>query len=185
MPHFNIRTAGAPGDEILSNVSVEVTEDEFGEELDQHMSLMLETMYSQRGVGLAAPQVGDSRRLIVIDTGVSNQDYGAGALKLVNPIIVEASEDMVNSIEGCLSVPTLKITVQRSDFIKVNYQTPTGEIITEDFTGFPAVVIQHEIDHLNGITLLKHASHLKRNRYNRKMKKAVLRILGRYYASNS
>jgi peptide deformylase len=183
MPNFNIRTAGAPGCDILYEVAAEVTEDEFGEELNEHMTLMLETMYSQEGVGLAAPQVGDGRRLMVIDTGATNHDYGAGALKLVNPVIVEASEDMVDSIEGCLSVPTLQITVKRSASVKVNYQTPQGDTVVEEFVGVTAVIVQHELDHLNGITLLKHASRLKRSRYHKKMSKAIKRVMERYNAN--
>jgi peptide deformylase len=184
MSNFNIRTAGAPGSENLSNVSADVTENEFGEKLDQYMTKMLDSMYAQSGVGLAAPQIGDSRRLVVIDTGVTQADYGGGSLKLVNPVIVDRSEDIVNSVEGCLSVPTLNVSVTRSESVRVSYQTPYGDTRTEDFVGFPAVVIQHEIDHLNGITILKHASPLKRSRYNKKLEKTVKRILERYHASS-
>ncbi len=180
MTQYNIRTAEAPGGAILNQVAAAVAEEEFGAELREYASSMIASMYSENGVGLAAPQIGDSRRIIVIDVGQSNDDYGVNSLSLINPVIVESSEERVASVERCLSVPTLTVTVDRASTVKVNYRTPDGESVIEDFTGFMSIKVQHEMDHLEGITLLKHASRLKRSRYKRKMKKTIKRILERY-----
>lgn len=184
MSVLNVRTAGAPGGETLTVVAREVTEEEFGPELDALMSRMLEAMYSHNGVGLAAPQIGDSRRIIVVDGGVEAlSEYSTTSYKMVNPVIVESSEDRETNQEGCLSVPNLYVNVERATSVKVRYQTPAGDTVVEDFDGFMAIKIQHEMDHLEGITLLKHASRLKRSRYQRKMKKIVKRILERHNVS--
>jgi len=180
MPVLNVRTAGAPGGEVLSQTAREVTEEEFGSELDAFGSAMLETMYAHNGVGLAAPQVGDSRRIIVVDGEQEYvSEYSAASYVMVNPVIVEFGEDTRSTEEGCLSVPNFYISVERPESIKVQYRTPAGDIVVKDFEGFMAVKIQHEIDHLNGTTLLKHASRLKRSRYEKKIKKIVKRILER------
>jgi len=185
---MRILIPGFPGSTILNQVARDVTEDEFGDDLDAYMSEMLITMYGNNGVGLAAPQVGDSRRLIVIDTGhvgdyspasAYGGGYASGALKLVNPVILEASETEITSEEGCLSLPSMAVKVSRPDEVSVRYQTVTGDFVEEIFTGFVAVIIQHEIDHLDGITLLKHASSLKRSRFNKKLKKISKRLMER------
>lgn len=181
MPVLNIRTAEMPGGETLTVVAREVTEEEFGPELDAFMTSMLETMYTHNGVGLAAPQVGDSRRFIVLDGGQEAfSEYSTTSYKMVNPVIVESSDEREVNQEGCLSVPNLYVDVERATSIKVRYQTPAGDTVVEDFDGFMAIKIQHELDHLDGTTLLKHASRLKRSRYQRKMKKILKRIMERH-----
>lgn len=180
MSNFNIRTAGTPGGEVLTQIAREVTEEEFGLELQEYTARLLETMYAANGVGLAAPQVGDSRRIIVVDAGQElASEYSSGFRCLINPFVVEQSEEVIKSEEGCLSVPYLYVAVERPISVRVNYRTPSGDTVVEDFDGFMATKVQHEIDHLNGITLLKHASNLKRSLYQKKIKKIVKRIMER------
>jgi len=149
----------------LRKESREASKEDFGEELDAHMENMLVKMYSLNGVGLAGAQIGDHRRILVVDAG-------SGPLKIVNPEILELSEEKVTYTEGCLSLPGLRVDVERSKYIKMKYFTPLGEPKEATFPDIHAVVIQHEIDHLDGRTLLEKASWLKRDRYQKKLKKA-------------
>lgn len=132
---------------------------------------MAETMYDAPGIGLAAPQIGESIKLIVVDTTKSkeeeaNQEF----MPMVNPEIIAHDGNQIDE-EGCLSVPELTSKVTRFKKITVRYQDLTGEeheLTTEDRF---AVVLQHEIDHLNGILFLDHLSPLKRGLYKKKVKK--------------
>ncbi len=142
--------------------------DFFDERLDTLIKDMAETMYDAPGIGLAAPQIGESLQLVVVDISKETavQDY----MVLVNPEIVEKEGSQLDE-EGCLSVPHLTSKVKRSKKIKVVYQDREGnnkELTTEDRF---AVVLQHEIDHLNGHLFIDHLSPLKRNMYKKKMKK--------------
>ena len=135
---------------------------------------MLETMYADKGVGLAAPQVGVSKRIIVIDTEQRDEDgnYKPGnPMYLVNPEIIYKSEETIWFCEGCLSVPKQSADVERHFKIKVRYLDYDGkeqEIEAEDY---PAVVLQHEIDHLDGILYIDRISRLKRNMILKKLEK--------------
>jgi len=148
----------------LRKESEEVSEEEFGVELDKHMDSMLVKMFELNGVGLAGVQVGDHRRILVIDAG-------SGPVKIVNPEILEPSEEKVTYTEGCLSLPGLRLDVERSKYVKLKYFTPFGEAKEGVFPDIHAAIIQHEIDHLNGKTLLDKASWIKRDRYTKKLKK--------------
>tara|TARA_B100001029_G_C14813169_1_gene313485 strand:+ start:45 stop:584 length:540 start_codon:yes stop_codon:yes gene_type:complete len=148
----------------LRTKSRTVESDELGAELDAYMDNMLVKMYQLNGVGLAGIQVGDDRRLLVADAG-------SGPAKMVNPEILELSEEKVTYTEGCLSIPGLRVPVERSEHIKLRYLTPHGEIIEGVLSGLHSVVIQHEIDHLDGKTLLDKVSGLKRSMYLKKLKK--------------
>ena len=137
---------------------------------------MLETMYADHGVGLAAPQVGVSKRMIVIDAEQEEDENGGykkgNPMALINPEIVYKSEETIFFCEGCLSVPNQKAEVERHQKIKVRYQDKNGlekEIEAEDYL---AVVLQHEIDHLDGILYIDHLSRLKRNMIIKKLEKA-------------
>jgi peptide deformylase len=159
-------------DKILLQEAEPVSQDEFGEDLIAIMSSMAETMYSNQGVGLAGPQVGFLKRVLVTDVGYteSNQ-YGGGWLGMVNPEILESSEEVDTSEEGCLSFPSFTQKVERAHTVRVKFFSPTGEVQEREFEGFQARVIQHEIDHLNGITLLSRAGTLKRKNYMKKINK--------------
>lgn len=164
-------------DKILNAKAIPVQDDEFGDDLDAKLKSMAETMYNNRGVGLAGPQVGDSRRILVADLSyVVNGKYGQNYIAMVNPEIVNNSEAKESSDEGCLSFPGLSVIVERSQSIRVKFFSPHGEESERDFDGWQARIIQHEIDHLDGVTLLRRASNFKRKRYLSKVDKLRKRI---------
>ena len=150
---------------ILSKVARDVREDEFGKELKSLMDDMTETMYIAPGVGLAAPQIGDSRRYLVVDPGNDDDEAERMLLYIVNPVIIEHSEDKIPYEESCLSVPEYYLHMNRYRSITLQFQDEHGEKYERYFEEFPAIVIQHEIDHLEGITLLEHSSRFMKNRY--------------------
>jgi len=127
---------------------------------------MLETMYEENGIGLAATQVNRQKRLIVMDLSAEKN----APLILVNPEITETAgtEEMQ---EGCLSVPGFFETVSRAEEVSFEYLTLDGEKITERADGLSAVCIQHEIDHLNGKLFIDYLSPLKRQRIRKKIEK--------------
>ncbi len=125
------------------------------------MDDMLDTMYDAPGVGLAAPQVGVSKRIIVVDP--AREGEKPAPLKMANPEIVWASEETKPHEEGCLSLPEEYQEVVRPASIKVRYLDEQNEIRTLDADGLLAVVIQHEMDHLEGLLFVDHLSALKRN----------------------
>ena len=128
---------------------------------------MVETMYAASGIGLAAPQVGVSRRLIVVDPG---KEEKSGLITLVNPVVV--SGEGHNAIdEGCLSVPDFTAEVPRHAEILVRGITLDEREVELSAGGLLAIVLQHEIDHLNGILFIDRISPLKRDIYLRKLKK--------------
>lgn len=150
----------------LKRVSVPVPEEDFGADLDAYMDEMLSLMYEHEGVGLSAIQIGDPRRIMVIDPGT-------GPIKIVNPEILKKSEEIVSYSEGCLSIPGLSAVVDRSKFITVRYKTPFGEVVEGDAENPVSVIIQHEVEHLEGRTLLDSMSWMKRDMYMKKLKKVV------------
>lgn len=101
------------------------------------------------GVGLASPQVGVNVQLVVINKTCDSSQQGKERV-LINPTIVERSEDMVDDLEGCLSFPETSGTVQRHRTIKVRYLNLEGNLVQRTFKGFEARIVQHEIDHLDG-----------------------------------
>ena len=159
-------------DKVLFQKAAAVKDDEYGPELEKVLSDMGTTMYTSRGVGLAGPQVGDSRRLIVADLGyVDSSDYGSNLIKMVNPEVISFSEEEAKAEEGCLSYPGLAVKVSRPLAINVKFYSPSGVEQNQTFNGWQARIIMHEIDHLNGVTLFSRASNLKRSRYEKKIKK--------------
>lgn len=142
------------------------------DELRHLMDDMLETMYESVGVGLAAPQVGQSIRVIVIDYEQDpDTDTKGTPLYLVNPEFIWKSEEMICGEEGCLSVPGQRADVERHAVVQIRYLDYFGqeqELMAEDFL---AVVIQHEMDHLDGILYIDRISRLKRNMLLKKMEK--------------
>jgi peptide deformylase len=155
---------------ILSSQAQDVGEGEFGEDLANHCADMLETMYEAPGVGLAAPQVGDSRRIVVIDSEAS-ETPGPRMYMLVNPTITKRSEETICWRETCLSVPDLEVDVERNRVIQLEWRTPLGEAKKEEFLDYEAVIIQHELDHLLGTVLLDRVSRFKRSRWMQKRRK--------------
>lgn len=157
---------------ILKKKSVPVAPEEFGEELRKMLDDMLETMYEEIGVGLAAPQVGISKRMIVIDYERDDEGGKPGnPMYLVNPEIVWKSEEKVCGTEGCLSVPEQRAEVERFAAIKVKYQDVDGKEHIVETDDFLAIVLQHEIDHLDGILYIDRISRLKRQMLVKKLEK--------------
>ena len=134
------------------------------------MDDMLETMYGAQGIGLAAPQVGDKRRVIVVDVAREGED--PQPMFLANPQIVGVSDDDRAHEEGCLSLPEHYAEVVRPDSVRIRYLDRENEIREIDADGLLATCIQHEIDHLDGILFVDHVSALKRNMILRKLTKA-------------
>ncbi len=132
---------------------------------------MLETMYKAPGVGLAAPQVGQSIALIVADP--ATDETPPTPMILVNPEIISASGEAA-IVEGCLSVPDYSAEVSRHQKIVVKAVTLDEEEIELTLEDFPAIVIQHEIDHLHGKLFIDRISRMKRNIFERKLKKGTL-----------
>jgi peptide deformylase len=129
---------------------------------------MVETMYAAPGVGLAAPQIGLSQRVIVLD--VDPENIGKELLKLVNPVIAESEGEIVWE-EGCLSVRDYVAEVRRAARVLVRGYSPAGKEVAIEGTGLLAVALQHEIDHLDGKLFLDRLSRLKRDLYRRRLKK--------------
>ena len=116
---------------------------------------MLAAMYAAPGIGLAAPQIGELLRLVVIDL---QKDEQQDPVVLVNPEIVAASKDLATREEGCLSVPGQYAEVTRPAVVKVRYQDLTGAKREIEGDGLMAACLQHEIDHLHGVTMVDHLS---------------------------
>ena len=139
-------------------------------EVRQLMDDMLETMYAAPGIGLAAPQVGALKRVIVLD--IDREETKSGPLFMANPEIVEASDEDVIYEEGCLSVPDHYSDVARPEKVRVRYLDRDGKQQELACEGLLATCVQHEIDHLDGILFIDHISSLKRNMILRKLLKA-------------
>lgn len=148
--------------------------DEITPEIRELAANMLETMYQAKGVGLAAPQIGKNMRLIVMDAA-QNDDKNEPRV-LVNPVLELSGEEVTSELEGCLSVPmNFRADVQRSSVVRVRARDLDGNEIDEVLEGFPAIVVQHEVDHLDGKLFIDRMSHLRRSLYDNKVKKWLKR----------
>lgn len=155
------------GDPVLRAPAEEVTE--FDAELRALVRDMFETMYHAEGVGLAAPQVGLSKRVLVVDLRKENQDDTR--LALVNPRIAWRSEEKAKEPEGCLSIPGLEEIVERSAVVRVEAVDPEGNEVSVDARDLFARALQHEIDHLDGVLFIDRVSALKRKMLLKKWRK--------------
>ncbi len=129
---------------------------------------MLETMYDAPGIGLAAPQVGVLKRLLVMDC-VKEEGAAPRPMALFNPEILWTSEETNTYEEGCLSIPDQYADVERPAEVKVRWLDRDGKVQEEHFTGLWATCVQHEIDHLNGKLFIDYLKPLKRQMITRKM----------------
>ena len=135
---------------------------------------MLETMYAAPGVGLAAPQVGRNIRMLVMDPAGKDEDKQPRVL--INPVLELSGEDVVSEQEGCLSVPlNYRADVPRNSRVLLKATDLDGNGIEEDLPDFPAIIIQHEADHLDGILFIDRISRLRRTLYDSKVKKWLKR----------
>lgn len=173
-------------DPLLKEISKKV--EKIDDELKSFMKDMVQTMYNEHGVGLAAVQVGRLIRVLVIDIDYEIVDDGhvhghgcghscsvevknSNPRYFINPEIVEFSKNKSSFNEGCLSFPGARSMVDRPQKVKVKYLDLDGKEKEEEMDGLLATCIQHEMDHLNGITFVDHISKLKRELILKKMKK--------------
>jgi peptide deformylase len=157
-------------DPRLKSVSEPV--EEIDDAIRELASDMLEVIYDEPGIGLAAPQVGEAIRLIVVDTEWTEEGAERRPLVLVNPEILER-DGAITWTEGCLSVPDFQSEVERSQKVRVRGLDLDGNEVIEEAEDLRAVCFQHEIDHLDGILFIDRISRLKRNMYAKKRKKAM------------
>jgi len=140
---------------------------------------MFETMYGAEGVGLAAPQVGDLRRIIVADPGNSKKEEDENGrptrprfVAMINPMVVEASKEKMVYEEGCLSVPEFYTDLTRPKRALIRWLDEDGKPQQQWFENYDAIVVQHEMDHLEGTVILDRASGFKRSRYLQRRQRA-------------
>ena len=171
----------AYGDPVLKKEAEEIDKDY--PELDKLISDMFETMYNAQGVGLAAPQIGKSIRLFIVDGSPfaddeddqdSEPDPKAVGMEnfkkvFINPIIEEEEGEEWGFQEGCLSIPKIREEVFRKEKIHVTYYDENWNLREEEFSGMTARVIQHEYDHIEGILFTDHLSMLKKKLIGKKL----------------
>ena len=157
IPDPILRQAAQPVDEITDGVR-------------KLLDDMAATMYDAPGIGLAAPQISVSQRLIVIDCG---KDDAPELYKMVNPEITAFSDEQAVLEEGCLSIPDQKAEVTRPAKVSIKYLDEAGTSKTLTADGLLAACIQHEIDHLNGVLFIDHISRLKRDMITRRVMKEL------------
>ncbi len=156
----------AYGDPVLKAEAEDIEQGQNG--LEVLIANMWETMYASEGVGLAAPQVGESIRLFIVDASPfaegENGDLACKDFKrvMINPVIFEESEEEDGMEEGCLSIPGIRENVQRPVAIGVEYYNEQWELVEERLEGIPARVVQHEYDHIEGVLITDHISPMRR-----------------------
>lgn len=131
---------------------------------------MFDTMYDAEGIGLAAPQIGISERVLVVD--VTDEDESHHVHALVNPVVVESSRDTDKATEGCLSIPGIEEKVARPARVTVEALSVDGEPVRIEADGLLARALQHEVDHLDGVLFIDRVSSLKRSILLRKWRKS-------------
>ncbi len=159
-------------DAILRQISRPV--EKFDDKLKTLVADMLETMYEAPGIGLAAVQVGEPIRLLVIDLQEPEEEGGEPVRDprvFINPEVLWHSDTEVPYTEGCLSVPEQYAEVMRPDKIRARWQDEKGKVYEEEIEGLLAVCLQHEMDHLNGVLFIDHLSRLKRDMVLKKLAK--------------
>ncbi|WP_448379720.1 peptide deformylase [Gloeomargarita sp.] len=135
------------GSKVLRQVAKRVTH--INQELRELAIRMLQTMYSKEGIGLAAPQVGILKQMLVVDTDPENP--ATPPLVLINPVLEAQSDTLETGEEGCLSIPGVFLPVKRPAQVTVSFKDETGKLQRREFVGLTARVILHEMDHLQGV----------------------------------
>lgn len=131
---------------------------------------MLDTMYDAPGIGLAATQLGEMKRLVVMD--LAKEDEPKDPIVMINPEILAFSDETVVTEEGCLSIPELYYDVERPAEVTVRYTDLEGNTVEREATERLAICVQHELDHLDGVLYIDYLSRLKRDRVLKKFQKA-------------
>lgn len=134
---------------------------------------MLDTMYDAPGIGLAGPQIGEMKRIVVMD--LAREDEPPAPIVMINPEVIEVSEETAITEEGCLSIPELYYEVERPAEVTVRYTDLDGKQVEQHATDRLAVCMQHEIDHLDGVLYIDYLSRLKRDRVLKKFQKQARR----------
>ncbi len=148
------------GDPVLKKLAEDIPE---GTDIKELVADMFETMYAASGVGLAAPQIGKSIRLFVIDDTPMMENEEEGVKKaFINPEIIEEDGDDWAFEEGCLSIPGIRADVDRPEILRIRYYDEDWNLHEEEYDDIHARVIQHEYDHIEGILFTDHISALKR-----------------------
>ena len=147
---------------------------EITDDIRQLAADMLETMYAAPGVGLAAPQVGRNIRMLVMDPAMKDEEKNPRVL--INPELTLSGEEVISEQEGCLSVPmNYRADVKRMSKAHLRALDLDGNVIEEDLEEFPAIILQHEFDHLDGILFIDKISRLRRTMFDSKVKKWLKR----------
>lgn len=162
-----VREVVLMGDPVLRQPAEDVTA--FDDELRVLVRDMFETMYHAEGIGLAAPQVGVSRRVLVVD--LRREEEPEARVAVVNPVITWESDELDKEVEGCLSIPGLEDMVVRPWAVRVEGFDAHGSPLAIEADELFARALQHEIDHLDGVLFLDHLSPLKRRMALKKWKK--------------
>ena len=155
------------GNPVLRRRAQEVGPSELGPDLDRLVKRMFEVMYEEEGVGLAAPQIGVSKRIFVMDVPVEGQENMIGVM--INPEILETRDTQIGS-EGCLSIPGLREEVTRHGWLRVRGLDAEGKQVEFECDDLLARCVQHEVDHLDGVLYIDRLSPLKRKLLARKLK---------------
>lgn len=166
---MSVRSILTYPDKFLRQPTKPVTS--FDQALQQLIEDMIETMYDEPGVGLAAIQVGSDQSVIVYDVSQTEGERHAEAL--INPEIVLREGSQLSENEGCLSVPDFRADVMRDALVRVRGLDRDGNPVEFEAEGFLSIVLQHEIDHLEGVLFIDRISTLKREMYKRKRKKQL------------
>ncbi len=170
------------GDPLLRKKAKEVAKDFEG--LNEIIENMWETMYSSDGVGLAAPQVGKSIRIFLVDaSSAADEEPELEDFKkvFINPEIIECSGDEWVMNEGCLSLPEIREDVKRPDYVRVKYFDENFELHDEEFTGYAGRIIQHEFDHLEGILFIDYLSPLRKRLLKSKLRDITIGKITPHY----
>jgi peptide deformylase len=154
-------------DPVLTRRADEV--EEVDGKIRKLISDMVDTMYANGGIGLAAPQVGVSKRVVVVDARL--YDPSTSLISIVNPEVVAEGEEIIHE-EGCLSVPGCVEGIKRRNWIKVRGLNERGREIEVEGEEMLAIALQHEIDHLNGRVILDRMSRVKRDLYKKRLQRA-------------
>lgn len=158
------------GNSVLRKVTTEVSPEDKG--LDEFITNMFETMEKSDGIGLAAPQVNSTRRVFVVDgTPLADDHPELASFKqaFINPEIIKNGDEEVFAEEGCLSIPNIREEVKRPDYIKIRYKDQHFNEHTEEYTGIASRIIQHELDHLNGVLFTDLISPLRKRMLRKKL----------------
>ncbi len=158
----------AYGDPVLRKVAEDITDKDF--DVKTFAKDMFETMYSAQGIGLAAPQIGKSIRMFVVD-GTPIEEEGMEDFKkvFVNPTIIEEEGEEWGYEEGCLSIPEIRGEVFRHEKIRIHYFDENWQEYEEEFDGMKARIIQHEYDHIEGVLFTDYMSNLKKRLLKKKL----------------